>query len=178
MRKRITFAILIILLMGPSILLGCSKKQVSLYFAKEIENNFYLVEEKRQINSENIYLNSIEALVKGPSNKKLLPVLPEETEVNSVTIEGELAIVDFGKDIITDQSIPHSSTTESLAIYSIVNTLTGFDKIKKVKITVNGKSSGKVDGYSIEDFWGHIGISKEFKRNEEIIYGNKWKAKE
>ncbi|GAG84391.1 unnamed protein product, partial [marine sediment metagenome] len=78
--------------------------------------------------------------------------------------------VDFSKEIITNfQEIPHSSTTEVLAIFSIVNTLTEFEEINKVKITIEGKDSGQVDGLYIEDFWGHVGIYEEFTRNEDII---------
>ncbi|MCL5072262.1 MAG: GerMN domain-containing protein, partial [Actinobacteria bacterium] len=76
------------------------------------------------------------------------------------------------KEIITSEQIPHSSTTEILAIYSIVNTLTNFEEIKKVKITVDGKDSGQIDGLYIEDFWGHVGIYEAFVRNEEVIGKN------
>ncbi|GAG61127.1 unnamed protein product, partial [marine sediment metagenome] len=91
-------------------------------------------------------------------------------KVNSVKISESTATVDFSKEIITNfQEIPHSSTTEVLAIFSIVNTLTEFEEIKKVKITIEGKDSGQVDGLYIEDFWGHVGIYEEFTRNEDII---------
>ena len=152
---------------------ACSLKtvDVTLYFAKCTETDFYLKPETRKIISDkNLYKKVLEELVKGPQNKELYPTLPSSTKINSVVVEDELATVDLGKEIITDNSeIPHSSTTEILAIYSIVNTLTEFEDIKRVKITIDGMESGKIDGMNIEDFWGHVGIYEEFTRNEDII---------
>ena len=91
-------------------------------------------------------------------------------QVNSVILSDGTAIVDLSSEILTDfEEIPHSSLTETLAIFSIVNTLTEFEEIHKVKITIEGRDSGELEGLYIEDFWGHIGIYEEFERNEEII---------
>jgi len=148
--------------------------EVTLYFAKYTETSFYLEPEVRRITSdENLYKKTIEELVKGPQSTGLYPTLPASTKVISVEIENGLATVNFSKEIILDSSdIPHSSTTEILAIFSIVNTLTEFEKIERVKIIIEGKDSGKIDGMNIEDFWGHVGIYEEFTRNEDIIGKN------
>jgi len=107
---------------------------------------------------------------KGPESNNLYPTIPSNVEVNSVEISDSTATVDFSKEILTNfEEIPHSSTTETLAIYSIVNTLTEFEQINKIKITIEGKDSGEIDGLYIEDFWGHIGIYEEFTRNEDLI---------
>ena len=112
------------------------------------------------IQDKNFYKSIVQELVKGPQNKNFYQTLPSNTTVNSVKIENDLAIVDFSKEIITNTiDIPHSSTTKTLALYSIVNTLTEFKEIKKVRITIEGKSSGQIEGLYIQDFWGHIGIS-------------------
>lgn len=143
---------------------------VTLYFASEEGNNFYLVPETRNIEvSDDIYMETVRQLIKGPEGSSLYPTLPSGTTVRSVDITDGLATVDFDISIITDTEIPHSSTTETLAIYSIVDTLTEFDDIDSVRITVEGMQSGEVEGYYVEDFWGHIGIYEDFARNEEII---------
>jgi spore germination protein GerM len=130
-----------------------------------------LVPETRQVRPDgSIYTESLRELVKGPAGEGLYPTLPSGTTVNSVTLSDGLATADFGIGIISEfEEIPHSSTTETLAIYSIVNTLTGFEDIEQVKITIEGKESGKVDGFYVEDFWGHIGIYEIFERNDGII---------
>lgn len=151
-------------------LTSCTRK-VSLYFAVSTDTDFYLTEEIREIPvSKELYKNVLEELIKGPENDQLSPTLPSNVKVNSVKISDSTATVDFSKEIITNfEEIPHSSTTEVLAIFSIVNTLTEFEEIKKVKITIEGKDSGQVDGLYVEDFWGHVGIYEEFTRNEDII---------
>ena len=151
-------------------LTSCTRK-VSLYFAVSTDTDFYLTEEIREIPvSKELYKSVLEELIKGPENEQLSPTIPSNVKVNSVKISDSTATVDFSKEIITNfEEIPHSSTTEVLAIFSIVNTLTEFEEIKKVKITIEGKDSGQVDGLYIEDFWGHVGIYEEFTRNEDII---------
>ncbi|MBN2072842.1 MAG: GerMN domain-containing protein [Actinobacteria bacterium] len=171
--KTLTASLLAILFLGSSIILGsCSGKiPVTLYFAKQDPDNIYLVTEVRSIpEPDNLYKAVVEELVKGPGDDNLYPTLPSNVRVISVTISGETAIVDFSREIITNfKEIPHSSTTETLAIYSIVNTLTEMEEIKKVRITVEGLESGEIEGIRVEDFWGHMGIYEEFFRNEEII---------
>ena len=151
-------------------LTSCTRK-VSLYFAVSTDTDVYLTEEIREIPvSKELYKNVVEELVKGPESDQFSPTIPSNVKVNSVKISEGTATVDFSKEIITNfQEIPHSSTTERLAIFSIVNTLTEFEEIKKVKITIEDKDSGQVDGLSIEDFWGHVGIYEEFTRDETII---------
>jgi len=155
------------------LLSACSAQNVGLYFAVESEGDFYLSAETRSIKpSPNIYQASLEQLVDGPKSSHLYATLPAGTRVIQVQVKDQLAIVDFSSDILTDTSIPHSSTTEKLALYSIVNTLTQFEEISRVKITIEGKSSGTIDGSNIEDFWGHIGLYEEFSTNEGIILSN------
>ena len=84
------------------------------------------------INDGDFYKRIVQEIVKGPTDAQTYPTIPSTVKVNSVTVANGLAIVDFSKEIITDtQEIPHSSTTEVLAIYSIVDTLTEFKEIKK-----------------------------------------------
>ena len=151
-------------------LTSCTRN-VSLYFAECTDNESYLVEEIREIKiSKELYKNVVEELIKGPQSDQLYSTIPSNVKVNSVKISDSTATVDFSKEIITNfQEIPHSSTTERLAIFSIVNTLTEFKEIKKVKITIEGKESGQIDGLDIESFWGHAGIHEEFTRDETII---------
>ena len=151
--------------------LASCTRSVSLYFAYSSEVEFYLVKETREISPGNdIYKSVLEELIKGPETSGLYPTIPSNVKVNSVKLSDGTAVVDFSKEIITNfEEIPHSSTTEALAISSIVNTLTEFEEIDKVKIIIEGKESGQIDGLYIEDFWGHIGIYEEFTRNEAII---------
>jgi len=170
--KRLCIIISAMALFFLSIIFLCScSKTATLYFASMEDDRPVLVKETRKVqNRENIYRTAIEELIKGPLTNSSYPVIPSDTIVNSVIISDGLATVDFNIRIINNfEEIPHSSATETLAIYSITNTLTEFDGIERVKITIEGSSSGEIDGYPVEDFWGHIGIYEIFERNEEII---------
>jgi len=171
LKKFFSTCILLILVIFLVISLSSCTRSVNLYFASASETEFYLEKETREISvSDEFYKNIIEELIKGPQGSGLYPTLPSDVKVNSVSISGGTATVDLSKEILTNfEEIPHSSTTEALAIFSIVNTLTDFEQIEIVKITVEGKDSGEIDGLHIEDFWGHIGIYEEFTRNEDII---------
>ena len=174
-KKTLIYLVLLAALVASLSFYGCNPKiDVSIYFAKYSDNQAYLDPEIRKIPKDrNFYKSVIEELIKGPANKELYPTIPSDTKVNYITITDSLATVDFSKEIIASvEQIPHSSTTEILAIYSIVNTLTNFEEIKKVKITVEGKDSGQINELYIEDFWGHVGIYETFSRNEEIIGKN------
>lgn len=167
------FIISVILMLTVFFLISLTSctQNVTLYFAVYTDTDAYLVKETREIPvSKELYKSVLEELIKGPQSEELFPTIPSNVKVNSVEISDSTATVDFSKEIITNfEEIPHSSTTEVLAISSIVNTLTEFEEIKKVKITIEGKESGEVDGIYIEDFWGHVGIYEEFIRNETII---------
>jgi len=175
MKKLTAICMATLLLLVSMVILSSCTKTITLYFASLEDDQAYLVKETREVKEpdENIYKAIIEELIKGPSSENLYPTIPPDSVVNSVKLTNGLAIVDFDLRIITNyEDIPHSSTTEALAIYSIVNTLTEFEEIEMVKITIEGKDSGEVDGIYIEDFWGHIGIYENFYRNTEIIRDN------
>lgn len=171
-KKTLIYSIILTILAASLSLYACTQKvDVSIYFASYSDNQSYLVPETREISKDaDFYKSVIEELIKGPESSELYPTIPSNVRVNSVTVSEGLATVDFSKEIITNaEEIPHSSTTEILAIFSIVNTLTNFEEIKNVRIMVEGQSSGQVNGLYIEDFWGHIGIYETFSRGEEII---------
>jgi len=145
-------------------------QEIILYFSKCGDKECFLIEEIREVElNKDLQLILIEELIKGPVSKDLSPTIPNSTKINSIEIEEDLAIVNFSKEIILDQQIPHSSTTEPLAIFSIVNVLTELPQVRRVKILVEGKNEGEIEGIAIEDFWGHIGIHEIFERNEDII---------
>jgi germination protein M len=151
---------------------GCTPKtNAKLYFAKYEDNLAYLVQEVRPVvNDGDFYKRIVQEIVKGPTDAQTYPTIPSTVKVNSVNVKNGVAIVDFSKEIITDTAeIPHSSTTELLAIYSIVDTLTEFKEIMKVRITIEGKQKGLIDGLYIEDFWGQVGIYDDFSRNEQVL---------
>jgi len=102
-----------------------------------------------------------------PKTKKAYAVIPRNTTILSLKIKNGLATIDLSREIFNDDS---GAIGESLGISSIVNTLTEFDNIKKVKFKVEGKEKGKVGNRDVESWWGHVGLSEQpFERDEKII---------
>ncbi len=102
-----------------------------------------------------------------PKTKKAYAVIPRNTTILSLKIKNGLATIDLSREIFNHDS---GAIGESLGISSIVNTLTEFANIKKVKFKVEGKEKGKVGNRDVESWWGHVGLSEQpFERDEKII---------
>lgn len=147
------------------------KVTITLYFSRFAETEAYLVAEKREVAvQENLPLVALQELIKGPATGDLNPTLPSTTKVLSLETENGLCTVNFSKEILFDANqVGVSATTEALALGSIANTLTEFPQIQEVKILIEGMSEGEIDGRLVQDFWGHIGIYENLKRDESII---------
>lgn len=175
------------------------KTEITLYFVKDFhyvlnsESLFYLEPVKRSIpKTQSIAKAAVEEVLKGLEGRDIaakgqqnikfentkreewISFLPKNAKVLSVKIENGVATVDFDRKILTANV---GSEGEELGIYQIVNTLTEFPTIEAVCFTVEGKSSGTIGGRGIEDWWGHIGLSRQpFKRNTALIHGGKVEA--
>jgi spore germination protein GerM len=164
---------LFILLFLFCLTLSCTpKKSVTIYFSKMTDTDFYLISVKREVTGRDVYKATLEALIKGPENiDEGFAVLPKTVKILSTEKDEDLLIVDFSKEIILDANqVGVSSSTEALALGSIANTLTEFPEIKRVRILIEGKRNGDIDGREIEDFWGHIGIREDLSRNENLLH--------
>lgn len=166
MKKLLLFIILFCLT------ISCAPKTtITVYFSKATQTEIYLVPVKREVIGKDIYKLALEELIKGPKNpEEGNAVLPPTTKVISVKRDDDLLIVNLSKEVILDANmVGVSSSTEALALGSIANTLTEFPEIKRIKILIEGKENGEINGRLIEDFWGHIGIRDILIRNETLI---------
>ncbi len=145
---------------------------LTLYFAGDPQVGFYLMPEKRQIPyTTGVARAAMEELIKGPAaGSSLRKVLPNTVKVLDIKVSEGICTLNLSKEILTDAvQVGVSAGTESNALNAIANTLTEFPTIKKVKLLIEGKSSGMVDGWHVEDFWGHIGLPDYLERNETVI---------
>lgn len=117
------------------------KTIISLYF-KNIETNS-LIAEAKAIDVKELYKDPytylINMLITGPESEKLESPIPEGTKVNSCTLKGNTVYVDLSKEFI--DNAPSGITEESMAVYSIVNTLTELNEVSGVKILINGEEN-------------------------------------
>lgn len=132
----------------------------------------FLVPEKRSIpRTEAVARAALEELIKGPRQPGLISVIPSETEVRSVRIEDGLTTVDFNREVLEANV---GAEGEELGIAQIVNTLTEFPSINRVRFLVEGRDRGLIEGREIQDWWGHIGLSGQpFSRMEHLIRGGR-----
>lgn len=135
--------------------------KVILYFSNK--NADKLVGEEREIagspeeNRVDFTKKVLEELIAGPQNRELFPTIPKEVVVISVEIDQKTAVIDFSEEMHTKHW--GGAAGESMTINSIANTLTEFDFIEKVMITVNKNP------LAIE----HTILEEPVERNEEMI---------
>lgn len=146
---------------------------LTLYFIANAPGQSYLQAERRTIPyTQAVARAALEELFKGPSAESgLMAVFPPTVKVLDVSIADGVCTVNLSREIITEKgpSGGAGAMTEGLALVSIANTLTEFPTIEKVRLLVEGKQSGMVDGMYIEDFWGHVGLPEYLERDLSMV---------
>lgn len=141
------------------------KSPISLYFANEdntklkLEMRYVLMSELKKPTNEIATLIVME-LMSGPSKGSVLkPTIPEGVKLNSVKLEGNVAIVDFSKEFKENHA--GGKAAEQMTIYSIVNSLTELKEISQVKFKLDGKTS--------KEFKGVFKFDNAFPRSTSLI---------
>ena len=120
---------------------------VTLFFADQSGDG--LVREGREIDASADLTESVEAvveeLISGPVGDHA-PVLPYNTQIRKVQVQDELALVDFGRELV--DGLPAGSSAEMTAVYAVVDTIAiNFPQIKKVRFTVDGENVATLKGH-------------------------------
>ncbi|WP_298268710.1 GerMN domain-containing protein [Geobacter sp.] len=104
-------------------------------------------------------------LVNGPVGE-LQPTLPPSAVVRGVRIEGDTAVIDFGKELVA--GLPGGSSAEMAAVYSVVDTVClNFPQVKGVRFLVEGKE--------VETLAGHLDLRQplapdfSLEKNDEKV---------
>lgn len=137
---------------------------VKLYFSDM--SGRYLVEEERAIPKvEGIGRATLEELIAGPSPESgLLPTIPVGTVLRDINVRPDgLAIVDFSRDLV--DNFVGGSESERLVVYSIVNTLTQFPTVDRVRILVEGQE--------ISTLAGHVETSEALAAAPDLVMERK-----
>lgn len=140
--------------------LNNGQNQVVLFFLKSDPTNFYLKPVLFEIkNGGDRHRKALEALFSGPpKGSNLLGLFPKETAVLSLTVQNGLATVNLNRSAT---KLNVGSSGELLAVTSIVNTLTKFPDVFRVKILVEGKS--------VESLAGHVDLTEPLRYNDQVI---------
>ena len=111
-------------------------RRVVLYFASADGG---LETESRDIpQQEGIARATVNELIAGPQSAGLKPTLPSTAIVEGMTVSDGECTVDFSSELVDHLSA--ESDAQKLAVYSVVNTLTQFDSVDRVRILVDGET--------------------------------------
>lgn len=119
---------------------------LNLYFFNEKASS--IVAEKRDIHYNSAYEipeHVLDALKKGPAEKKNQPVLSRSVDVRDVQVENGAVTVDFSEAYLTEDQ-----NRNMLATYAVVKSLCQVEGVKTVKVTVEGADVIAPDGKSID----------------------------
>lgn len=144
----------------PTQTLPAQSMRVKVYYPDD--SGVRLVEVERKINVEHEgekYLAAVEILLDEPHEENLTTIFPKSANIRSVTVEGGLATVDLDGSIV--KHMVGGSTGEEFLVGSIVDTLTNFPEVTKVKFLVDGKE--------IETLSGHMDLSTPLERMDGLI---------
>jgi hypothetical protein len=90
----------------------------------------------------------VEELILG-SREGLIEVLPPQAKLLAVEIEGQTAVLDFSRDLITRH--PGGSISELLTVHALANTVAvNFPHLRQVRILVAGEA--------VETLKGHVDV--------------------
>ena len=136
---------------GSAAVSSADKKEA----AKELDIKVYypddqglkLVAVKRTIKTDAAgkYAAAMKSLLTGTKQKGQTTIIPKQAKVKSVKVKGDTAYVDFNQDLV--KHFTGGSTGEEMLVGSVVNTLTEFPEIKKVKFLVDGKDIDTISGH-------------------------------
>lgn len=102
----------------------------------------------------------LSALLSGPGPASVLqPTVPAGVVVRSATLSGDVAVVDFSSEFVSNHW--GGSSAEEMTVYSIVNTITELPYVKAVRILVEGKPIGALTG--------HLDLEHALQRNTSMV---------
>ena len=144
MKKIISLILAAIML--TTVLSACSestlKYSAKLYFVNS--DSTELVQETREISiDENLSVAEcvIKELLTGPKNPEYKAIIPKAAKLNEVNLAGNLAIIDFSKEVY-----PETDADILLLSTSVLRTVAEIEGITRVLITVDGKDFETSEG--------------------------------
>lgn len=121
----------------------------------------YLVPERREVEAQTSLSTErlvLSELMKGPSSGSLTQAVPSDVKVISTETKDGVCFVNLSGDFL--DKISNSTTATSMALFSIVNSLTELDSIDSVQILIDGKTGATFGNYVLD---------APFERNKSLI---------
>jgi len=103
----------------------------------------------------------VEQIIAGPSRNEHFPTVSPDTSIREVNTEGDICYVNLSADVFTKVMAPNGDML--LTIYSLVNSLTEIEGIKKVQFLI--------DSSRAEIVRGGYDLNLPIERDESLILG-------
>ena len=132
---------------------------VNVYYPKSDGMGLVAVSRPVHTEKEDKYTAAMKALLAGTKEKDQTNVIPKKAKLRSVVVKDGIATVDFSKEL--EQNFSGGSTGEEMLVGSIVNTLTDFPEVEKVRILI--------DDAPVETLSGHMDLSEPLPRMTELL---------
>ncbi len=133
------------------------RRQVIVYFADAHDEK--LVPETREIRNEALATAVIESLIQGPKQEEHLPTIPPGTRLLNLNVQSGTALVNFSNEVTKGHR--RGTADELLTVYSVVNSLTEVERIKRVRFLV--------DGHPVDTLNGGVDLSEPLVRESRLI---------
>lgn len=117
----------------------------ALYFRREGGDSLGFEWRKFRLTEGNVPAKAVlTALIAGPEDKGLLPLLPAELTVRSAWVDDGVCTADLSAHLLDLQS-----DERALAITSIVETLCSLDTVEQVVLLIEGEPTGEFGGLDL-----------------------------
>ena len=170
MKKTMVVLIMLSLLaLTPACLVKDKTATVTLYYTNK--DNSQILTETREVKlsrGQTLPQLSVEELLKGPKTEGLKSTIPDNTKLLNIKVKDKVATVNLSGDFSGFSGM----MAESLAVISIVNTLTDLEGIEKAHILVDdyeliapsGDPYGPLASYDIEQ------INRDLNKQTITLY--------
>lgn len=131
---------------------------LTLYYASK--DGSTLVPEVQSVyysSNESLEKLIVKKLIQGPKDSDLMQTIPSSTNIITVSMMDGVCYVNLDSNFLNQ----NQEISEEAVLYSIVDSLTELEVVKKVQLSINGDTSGKVR--YIYD------LSEMYERNESLI---------
>lgn len=137
-----------------------NEEKIAVFFIKSTPTNFYLKPVFVKIGRDkNKHLQALEALFAGPpESSNLTAVFARETKVLDFKLDNGLATVNLNRSATR---LNVGAQGESLAVASLVNTLTKLPDVFRVKILIEGKE--------VDSLAGHVDLTGIFEYDNRVV---------
>ena len=133
-------------------------KQVVLYFADDMGEKLVAEKRRAQLVDNSLEKTILKELISGPSGDNCYATIPGGVQVVSVETKEGICFVNFSKEFANN--IGGGSSASTMAIYSVVNSLSELDEIDKVQFLIDGEKT---------EWLGEYDVSEPFERDESFI---------